>query len=145
MEPQLPAPHFSPESHPQHQANGGEFRAPVRPEQSPAPVEQGSETRETFSDGPKGDPVSAPATTPPPLPVIGQTPAQTSQTTTHDDTNPSTAADDDLIEKEWVEKAKKVVAETRHDPYAQDQAVSRLQADYLKKRYDKDVKLSTDG
>ena len=62
-----------------------------------------------------------------------------------DDTNPPAAADEDLIEKEWVEKAKKVVAETKHDPYLQGQEVSKLQADYLKKRYGKTVNLPTDG
>jgi hypothetical protein len=69
-------------------------------------------------------------------------PAQNNpKTTTQDDSNPSAAADEDLIEKEWVEKAKRVVAETRNDPHAQDLAVSRLQADYLKKRYGKAIAL----
>ena len=62
-----------------------------------------------------------------------------------DGSNPSIAADDDLIEKEWVEKAKKVIAETKHDPHLQEQEVSKLQADYLKKRYNKSVKVPTDG
>jgi hypothetical protein len=50
-----------------------------------------------------------------------------------------------LIEKEWVEKAKKVVLETKHDPYLQGQEVSKLQADYLQKRYGKTVRLPSDG
>ncbi len=61
------------------------------------------------------------------------------------DDNPVVAADEDLIEKEWVEKAKKVIAETKHDPYLQEQAVSRLQADYLQKRYNKTVKVPESG
>jgi hypothetical protein len=61
------------------------------------------------------------------------------------ETNPATAADEDLIEKEWVEKAKKVVAETKHDPYLQGQEVGKLQADYLKKRYGKTVNLPVEG
>lgn len=48
---------------------------------------------------------------------------------------PAVANDDDVIEKEWVEKAKKVLAETREDPYRREQEVTRLQADYLMKRY----------
>jgi len=55
--------------------------------------------------------------------------------TTVNDNNPLTAGDDDLIEKEWVEKAKKIVSETHDDPYMQDEAVSQLQADYINKRY----------
>lgn len=55
--------------------------------------------------------------------------------------NPLVANDDDLIEKEWVDKAKKIVQQTRSDPYTQEKEVSKLQADYIKKRYGKDVKL----
>lgn len=58
---------------------------------------------------------------------------------------PVVAADEDLIEKEWVEKAKKVISETKFDPYMQKQAVSRLQADYIYKRYGKSVKLPEEG
>lgn len=47
------------------------------------------------------------------------------------------AADEDLIEKEWVDKAKQVIAQTRDDPYRQEREVSKLQADYLMKRYGK--------
>lgn len=49
--------------------------------------------------------------------------------------SPSIANDDDLIEKEWVEKAKKVLSETKDDPYRREQEVSRLQEDYIMKRY----------
>src|SRR5688572_29084483 len=52
---------------------------------------------------------------------------------------PTTADDNDLIEKEWVEKAKQIVAATREDPYAQTKEISRFKADYLKKRYNKDI------
>jgi len=48
---------------------------------------------------------------------------------------PVVANDDDLIEKEWVEKAKKIIVETKDDPYRREQEVGRLQADYLYKRY----------
>ncbi len=145
MEPQLPTPHFGPENAPSVQPpRGGEIVGTPKPVEVQAPVEQGNETREKFQDGPSSDPVATqPAFTPPPLPIID--PAQSPTATPQDDTTPVSAADDDLIEKEWVEKAKKVVAETRNDPHAQDAAVGRLQADYLKKRYGKVVKLSNDG
>ncbi len=54
------------------------------------------------------------------------------------------AADDDVIEREWVDKAKKIVAQTKDDPYTQEKEVSKLQADYLKKRYGKEIKLNSD-
>lgn len=52
---------------------------------------------------------------------------------------PITAGDDDLIEKEWVDKAKKIIAETKDNPYAREEAVSKLQSDYLKKRYGREL------
>mgnify|MGYP001156628493 CR=1 FL=1 len=56
-------------------------------------------------------------------------------TTNVANSNPLVASDDDLIEKEWVEKAKKIVSDTHDDPYAQDEAINKLQADYIDKRY----------
>lgn len=56
--------------------------------------------------------------------------------------SPAIANDDDLIEKEWVAKAKAIVDDTKSDPYEQESAMSKLQADYLKKRYGKEVTLS---
>jgi Txe/YoeB family toxin of Txe-Axe toxin-antitoxin module len=60
------------------------------------------------------------------------------------DDNPLAAADDEVIEKEWVDRAKKIVEQTKSDPYKQEQEVSKLQADYLKKRYGKEVKVVSD-
>ncbi len=59
----------------------------------------------------------------------------------NDDT-PLIADDVDVIEMEWVNKAKEIIKNTRKDPHAQEQAVEKLQIDYLKKRYGKDVKSS---
>lgn len=78
------------------------------------------------------------------LPQLPQPTAAPAPVVAHDDANPATAADEDLIEKEWVERAKKIVASTKNDPYLQEQEVSKLQADYLKKRYGKEVKLPID-
>jgi len=50
---------------------------------------------------------------------------------------PVVAADEDLIEKQWVDSAKRIIEETRSDPYRQGEAINRLQADYLQKRYGK--------
>ena len=52
---------------------------------------------------------------------------------------PLIASDDDLIEKEWVDKAKKIVAETQNDPYAREYKVSKLRVDYIKKRWGRDL------
>jgi hypothetical protein len=52
---------------------------------------------------------------------------------------PAAADDADLIEKEWVEKAKALVEQTKDDPHAQNRALNRFKADYMKKRYNKDL------
>ncbi|MGB4420458.1 MAG: hypothetical protein WBI29_01495 [Candidatus Saccharimonadales bacterium] len=52
---------------------------------------------------------------------------------------PLIASDDDLIEKEWVDKAKKIVAETQNDPYSREDKVSKLRVDYIKKRWGRDL------
>ena len=52
---------------------------------------------------------------------------------------PLVANDDDLIEQEWVKKAKEIIADTKDDPYRRELEVGKLQADYLKKRYGKEL------
>lgn len=69
-----------------------------------------------------------------PTPVITDDQTQSAQPVSDDI---ASAADEDLIEKEWVDKAKRVIAETKDDPYRQEREVSKLQADYLMKRYGK--------
>jgi Txe/YoeB family toxin of Txe-Axe toxin-antitoxin module len=58
------------------------------------------------------------------------------------DDNQLLADDVDVLEKEWVEKAKKIVHETKEDPYLQEKEVSKLQSDYLQKRYGKQIKVT---
>ena len=52
-----------------------------------------------------------------------------------DDTTVMLANDDDLIEKEWVDKAKKILAETKDDPYRREYEISKLQIEYIRQRY----------
>lgn len=54
---------------------------------------------------------------------------------------PAIADDNDLIEKEWVLKAKQIVERTKQDPYAQSSGLTRYKAEYMKKRYNKDIKI----
>lgn len=71
-----------------------------------------------------------------PTPVVSDDDAATQAAT---DDMPAVAADEDLIEKEWVDKAKRIIADTHDDPAARERQVGRLQADYLKKRYGKEL------
>ena len=77
---------------------------------------------------------SIPVSLPTPVPVQDDT----AQAQASDDL-PAVAADDDLIEKEWVDKAKQIINQTRDDPAEREKQVGRLQADYLKKRYGKQL------
>lgn len=82
-------------------------------------------------------PQTLPALTLPPV----SPPAVTNDTPTDiAGPTPVIADDVDLIEKEWVDKAKQIVENTKTDPYRQEQAVEQLQRSYLKKRYNKDLK-----
>lgn len=53
-----------------------------------------------------------------------------------------TANDTDLIEKEWVERAKSIVDQTKDNPHMQNKAMSKFKADYVKKRYNKELKVT---
>ena len=58
--------------------------------------------------------------------------------------NPVAANDDDTIEKEWVDRAKQVIIQTRDDPRAREKAIGALQRDYLMKRYGKELGATND-
>ena len=52
---------------------------------------------------------------------------------------PTSAKDDDLIEKEWISKVKSVISSTADDPHKQQSMMSRLMADYVLKRYNRKI------
>jgi hypothetical protein len=85
---------------------------------------------------------AAPSIPPTSSPTVGNpteinlrdAPAQTS--------SPTIAADDsDLIEEEWIVIVKRILKEHKDDPYLMSRAMTILRADYLKKRYKKDIKI----
>lgn len=76
-----------------------------------------------------------------------QSPAQTGQATTSvsaadSPTPPQFAADNDLIEKVWVEAVVKMSHEHGDDPFTLQQKQAELTRDYLKKRFGRDIKAS---
>jgi hypothetical protein len=87
------------------------------------------------------------ASPPPVLPVMSLPPTslntqQQKGSAANAANGPSIADDNDLIEKEWVTKAKQIVEKTRENPYVQNKELSVFKADYMKKRYNKTIKLS---
>lgn len=135
MEPSLNAPRMNYEQSPSLPAPMPEVvpgsvpevypdREPTRIEQEPQPAPQ------------------QPAPDPAVVPVLPQPVVQTDDTTVSPTVItdvPDTAADDDLIEKEWVNKAKHIIAQTVDDPRAREEAVGQLQREYLRKRYGKEL------
>lgn len=73
-----------------------------------------------------------------PAPQADDASSTVASTTATDDT-PLVASDDDVIEKEWVDKAKKIIAETKDEPYKREQAVKQLQIEYVRKRYGREI------
>ncbi len=110
-----------------------EYSLPERP--SSAPIERLKEQQSQPSQMSTTPTAIAAPTLPLPSPAIS---AQDATQTATDD-NPATAADEDLIEKEWVERAKQIINVTKEDPHRRELEVNRLQTDYLKKRYGKDL------
>jgi len=133
MEPETSTPQLGPEQAPiQYRPNIE--RAPVLPTPERG-IETGAERREQAAE-PSIAPAAAGLTTMLPTPVLAD--VSTVDPIVASD-SPIVAGDDDLIEKEWVEKAKKIVEETRDNPYRREQAVSQLQKDYLMKRYGREL------
>lgn len=137
MEPSPSSPQSNPERSPAGFSQNFE-QAPLPP---PPEVgfERGAEQVEQRSEAPPAA-VNAPPAMPTPV-VAPVAPApyvvRSDDTSVADDDLPTIANDDDVIEKEWVDKAKKIIAETRNDPHKRELEVTKLQADYLQKRYGK--------
>jgi len=111
----------------------------VSPETSPNnSVEQPHEGASVTTIPPQG----IPSVIPPTQPVTSQISQPVPQGTQTAVPDPQIADDVDVIEKEWVDKAKHIVGATKEDPHQQGKEVSKLQADYLMKRYNKKIKLT---
>ena len=82
---------------------------------------------------------TAPAQVPLQQPVVPQAPQPPQSAPAQTVGAPMIAADEELIEKEWVDKAKQIIAHTADDPFSRSAQVSELQRSYLQKRYGKVV------
>lgn len=131
-------------------SSGGEvgFQYEVPPSESLEPnteqqIEKSPAHQETAASRLKQPSSGAPALLQ--MPQDQTMPADDSQKPTPVPISPPTtaqlpAADINLIEKEWVEKAKQIIAKTRNDPFSQKNEVSKIKADYIHKRFNKPVK-----
>jgi len=121
------------------------FELPAIPngtEANPSGVhEQPASRPETFTQPAPPTPSQAGASAQYVPPVMPQQAGAVNPSATPVASVPLIADDAELIEKEWVLKAKQIVAATKEDPYTQTKEMSKFKADYLKKRYNKDVKV----
>lgn len=133
MNPELPQIGASPEAG-QNPLAGVEYGAApfARREQLSSTPERGAPTPVENQPQP-----SAVLPTVPAAPTPDDMTVDVNKTTPADNSTPSVAADDDLIEKEWVDKIKKIIALTRDNPYERARVIAQLQADYLKKRHNR--------
>src|SRR6478672_8405793 len=119
--PNSPSPESSPEL-PPFNPERGESASPERS------AEQSNAAQAAMAAQP------IPVSLPTPVPIKDDEDQQVAT-----DDHPAVAADEDLIEKEWVDKAKQIISQTRDDPAERERQVGKLQADYLKKRYGKNL------
>lgn len=109
-------------------------RAPVGAEQHevmPPPPERFQPPQQVEAQ--PAPPIVAPTL---PAPVVDDVVATAGMS---DDDSPLVAGDEDVIEKEWVDKAKKIIAETKEDPHQREQQIKKLQVEYLRKRYGREI------
>lgn len=107
------------------------------PEQLPAAAEQAI---------PAANPAAIPV---PPIAGSGATQTQNSaQAPAANDVAPTTKnvaakiiEDKDLIEKEYVDRARKIVEDNRDDPYKQSEELTAFRAEYMQKEYNKSIKI----
>ena len=48
------------------------------------------------------------------------------------------------LDQEWVNKAKDIVEKTKGDPFTQSRELSKVKAEYLKSRYNKQISVGED-
>ena len=136
-------PEFSPAPRPIEQAPRAELYeiAPPSPEITPESSPERSMERSPIELAPPPPPVAPVA-----MPVVVQPVASPAgvQPMTDPAVNPIAANDDDIIETEWVDRAKQIIIQTKDNPFAREKAIGELQRDYLMKRYGRQVGASDD-
>jgi hypothetical protein len=127
---------------------GGQFNFELPPQ--PEPLEGGEKRQDKALEAAPAPPERAGQQAPPPAllaipddipaadtPVIA-VPVQ--DVTTAHPVPDSSAQDSDHIEPAWVNKAKEIIAQTHDDPYLQKDQMSKVKADYIMKRFNKQIK-----
>jgi hypothetical protein len=127
-------------------AGGGQLSATDLPLAPPAPmIENGVATSPPVAvptvPYAQGAQASTMPTIPLPLPAAPQSGGQPVINPINPSLGFQVADDKDIIEPEWVNKAKAIVAQSGDDPYRQSEELTIFKADYMQKRYNKTIKL----
>ena len=126
---------------------GGQFSLELPPQ--PEPLEGGEKRQDKGQETAPAPEERAGQAAPPALPAIPDdipaADAPVIAVPVKDDTGAhpvpdSSAQDTDRIEPVWVNKAKEIVARTHDDPYLQKDQMSKVKADYIQKRFGKQIK-----
>jgi hypothetical protein len=118
---------------PQPSSEQGGFAVPERaaaPETAPAPV-------------------AAPLTAPPITPAhpASQPPAIPAAAVSAATAAASVPSDDNTsdLDEEWINKAKAIVEQTKYDPRLESTEISKVKADFLRIRYNKQIKVADES
>ncbi len=138
----------SPEAAGMNQPPSAGEQLPVQnPEQNPSSVQSPEQLPTQHEQASKAVAQHAMPIPQTPDPTATQ-PIQNAQASTTDDVSTTTKSraskiieDTDLIEKEWVDKAKKIVDTNRDDPYKQSEELTGFRAEYMQKQYNKTIKI----
>ena len=141
MEPRNSSPESTPNSSPEIPGSSGlempNFGQEVR--QQEYNNEQTERRISQQFEAPSHEPLAPPVSTTLPPPILPPVASDNSSQPILSDDSPIVAADEDLIEKEWVDKVKKVILATKDDPALRETEIKKVQIDYVKKRYGRDI------
>jgi hypothetical protein len=82
-------------------------------------------------------------TVPDDVPVADQPAIPAAQAQADDHAAATTQAvipDSEHIERSWIDKTRAVISQAREDPYIQKNEVSKIKAEYIQKRFNKEIK-----
>lgn len=133
MEPKSPSPNFSPDNYAALGSQNLENSRNIDQREVLRPALEAMPDRSAQQPAASNSPVSVS------LPILPTPSSRQDQAAAPLSKNPVSANDDDLIEKEWVDRAKKIISTTKDDPHRREVEIIKLQIDYLKKRYGRTI------
>lgn len=126
------------------QSTGFNLLPPSYEQIARGPEEQYGATAPALQSQPSGQPVPPIMQSAAPVSASGtQAPDQQPRPVAPSGSIPQDG-DGGALDQEWVDKAKDIIARTHADPYMQSLEIGRLKAQYIKARYNKDIKIIED-